>query len=80
MLPVLLFTAGPATSMVLYDFEQAYYIDAFENQCKDHAVVWEDSLYHCYYIESLPQEPGEYNRTERWLRHLTSPDRGPGRG
>ncbi|MCB1163343.1 family 43 glycosylhydrolase [bacterium] len=56
------------------DFEQPYFVETLGNQCKDHALVKLDSLYHLFYIHSLPPVPPDYLRSERWLGHLTSAD------
>ena len=59
---------------ILFDFEQPYFVEAESLQCKDHAIVKIDDLYHVFYIQSFPPEPGEYLRSEKWLGHITSPD------
>lgn len=65
---------GVGQGEVLLDFEQPYYLERDSVFVKDHAVVRDEGIYHVFFIQSLPQEPGEYNRTERWLGHITSPD------
>ncbi len=62
------------SAAVLFDFEQPYWIEAEDLQCKDHSLIKVDDLYHVFYIQSFPPEPGEYLRSEKWLGHLTSPD------
>jgi len=66
--------AGAGRATTLLDFEQPYYVERDSVFVKDHAVVLSEGLYHVYFIQSLPQEPGEYMPTERWLGHITSPD------
>jgi len=70
----LFLNAAVPQAEILMDFEQAYYVERDSVQVKDHAVVFQGGLYHVFFIQSLPQEPGEYMRTERWLGHITSPD------
>ena len=65
---------GSAAAAVDIDFEQPYFVEELGVQCKDHALVKVDGVYHVYYIHSFPPEPGDYLRSERWLGHLTSED------
>ncbi|MBN2171191.1 MAG: family 43 glycosylhydrolase [Candidatus Krumholzibacteriota bacterium] len=74
LLAALAVAGESARAHVLYDFEQPYFVEEPDVQCKDHAVVKVDGLYHVFYIHSFPPEPGEYLRSEKWLGHLTSPD------
>ncbi|MBC8367962.1 hypothetical protein H8E52_11165 [bacterium] len=66
--------AGVGQGEVLLDFEQPYYLERDSVFVKDHAVVRHEGIYHVFFIQSLPQEFGEYERTERWLGHITSSD------
>jgi hypothetical protein len=72
----LLTALAPRLSMagVSYDFEQPYFVEEIDLQCKDHALVKENGVYHVFYIHSFPPEQGDYLRSERWLGHLTSTD------
>jgi len=65
---------GPAAAALQIDFEQPYFVENLGVQCKDHALVKVDGVYHVFYIQSFPPEPGDYLRSERWLGHLTSTD------
>ncbi|MBN2171197.1 MAG: hypothetical protein JW819_07760 [Candidatus Krumholzibacteriota bacterium] len=73
LLPLLLLPAG-ARAYVRLDFEQPYFVEEIGVQCKDHAVVEHEGLYHVFYIHSFPPEPGEYLRSEKWFGHLTTSD------
>ncbi len=64
----------PSRAGVRFDFEQPYFVEEFGNQCKDHALIKEEGVYHVFYIHSLPPEQGQYLRSEKWLGHLTSTD------
>ncbi len=57
-----------------FDFEQPYFVEESGIQCKDHALLKVDDVYHVFYIHSFPPEQGDYLRSERWLGHLTSTD------
>jgi len=74
LLAALAVAGGGAHAHVLYDFEQPYFVEEPDVQCKDHAVVKVDGVYHVFYIHSFPPEQGDYLRSEKWLGHLTSPD------
>lgn len=63
----------PAGALLLVDFEQPYFLETMGLQCKDHAVVKHDGLYHVFYIQSFPPA-GHYLRKEQWFGHITSAD------
>jgi hypothetical protein len=65
---------GPAQALLQIDFEQPYFVENLGVQCKDHALVKVAGVYHVFYIQSFPPQPGDYLRSERWLGHLTSSD------
>jgi len=69
-----LFATGSAGALARFDFEQPYFLEELDVYCKDHAVVKVDGIYHVFYIQSFPPEPGEYLRSEKWLGHITSDD------
>ncbi len=71
---VAIFAHGRAQGAVRFDFEQPYFVEEQGLQCKDHALVKSDGIYHLYYIHSFPPIPPDYLRSERWLGHLTSTD------
>ena len=73
LLPLLLLPAG-AGAFVRLDFEQPYFVEEIGAQCKDHAVVEHEGLYHVFYIHSFPPEQGGYLRSEKWFGHLTTTD------
>ena len=68
------FPPGEPEAGIQFDFEQPYFLAPQGLQCKDHAIVKADGLYHVFYIESFPPAPGDYLRSEKWLGHITSPD------
>ncbi len=71
---LLLLATGVANAYTQLDFEQRYWLEEIGNQCKDHTIVKVDDLYHVFYIHSLPPEPPEWFRTEKWFGHMTTPD------
>lgn len=71
---VAIFAHGEAHGAMRLDFEQPYFVEEQGLQCKDHALVKKDGIYHLYYIQSFPPEPPDYLRSEKWLGHLTSTD------
>ena len=49
----LLFAAAPAPALTHFDFEQPYFSDSPE-PVLDHCVVWQDSVYHLFYLRGNP--------------------------
>ena len=70
----LIILATFASAEILYDFEQAFFVEDFDVKCKDHALVFDSGLYHLYFIQSYPDGPVEPLDSEQWLGHATSPD------
>ena len=56
--------SGPAAAALLVDFEQPYFVEELGVQCKDHALVKVDGVYHVFYIHSFPPQGGDYLRSE----------------
>jgi len=50
---VVLCVARPASALIHYDFEQAYFSDS-PQPVLDHCVVHQDSLYHLFYLRGNP--------------------------
>jgi len=73
LLGLLLVAAPPASAGILFDFEQPYFVEQPTVSVKDHCMVLSDGIYHVFFIQSFPSEPGE-PRLEKWLGHITSPD------
>ena len=73
VLAVVLLRAPAADALLLADFERPFFFETMGIQCKDHAVVKHDGIYHVFYIQSLPPS-GHYLRKEQWFGHITSPD------
>ncbi len=70
---ILLLLAAPACAFQLLDFEQPYFFEQINWQCKDHTVIKHEGLYHVFYIQSLPPD-GHWMRKEQWFGHISSPD------
>jgi len=70
----ILLLAPALCAEVLYDFEQAFFIEDFGVKCKDHALVHHEGTYHLYYIQGYPNGPVPPLGLEQWLGHATSPD------
>ena len=73
-LATMFITLGGLQAQILFDFDQPYFVEELDVQCKDHALLKEDGVYHIFYIHSLPPPDEDSYRNERWLGHLVSDD------
>jgi len=71
---LLLGLSAVASAGILYDFEQAFFVEDFGVKCKDHTLARDDSLFHLFYIQGYSDGPVPPLGFEQWLGHVTSPD------
>jgi len=63
MLCAILPPGASRADYALFDFEQPYFVEELNVQCKDHALVRSGDTFHVFYIHSFPR-PGENLRSE----------------
>lgn len=65
---------APAGADIDWHFDQPYFVEDYDVKCKDHALIYNEGLYHLYYIQSYPYLGPGGTDLEQWLGHATSED------